>query len=213
VTGSLFVSFEGPDGSGKSTQARRLAAWLHSQGCPVTLTREPGGTPLGDRLRELVLDPGSPPGSTLSVALMLAASRAQLVDDVIRPALARDEIVIVDRYADSTLAYQGYGAGLDLHYARQLTDIATRGLWPDLTLYVDVPPEVGLQRVRARGPANRLDGEAIDFHRRVRAGYLQMIAEQPQRWRCVDGTLPVDDVEQTIREAIEPLLARVSNAL
>src|SRR6516165_6951835 len=142
-----FIGFEGPDGSGKSTQAGFLASALRDRGYVITLTREPGGTPLGEWLRSLILDPESPSAGPLVMALLLSASRAQLVETVIQPALQRGETVIVDRWADSTSAYQGYGLGLDLTTIDTLRRIATGGLEPDLTVLIDVRPDVGLQRI------------------------------------------------------------------
>jgi dTMP kinase len=209
----LFISFEGPDGSGKSTQARLLVEVLRARGQPVTETREPGGTPLGERIRHLLLDPESPAGTPLAAAFLLSAARTQLVTDVIRPALQRGEIVIADRFADSTLAYQASGHGLDPCIARDLARMATGGLTPDLTVYVDVEAEVGLARVAARGARNRLDAETLAFHQRVQSGYLQLIAEEPQRWIVVDGAFPVDSVHRTILAALEHYLAEVRSSV
>ncbi|MGI8968191.1 MAG: dTMP kinase [Chloroflexota bacterium] len=206
---SLFITFEGPDGSGKSTQAHRLAARLRTRGLPIVETREPGGTALGDRLRTLILDQGSPEATPLAMALLLSASRAQLVADVIRPSLAAGTIVIADRYADSTLAYQAFGLGVDLSVARELVGIATGGLRPDITIYVDVPPQVAYQRMHQRGGHNRLDARPEEFHRRVRQGYQQLISEDPQRWIVIDGANHADSVETAIMRAIEPKLPKV----
>jgi dTMP kinase len=189
-----FIGFEGPDGSGKSTQAGLLASALRDRGYVITLTREPGGTPLGERLRSLILDPESPSAGPLVMALLLSASRAQLVETVIQPALQRGETVIVDRWADSTSAYQGYGLGLDLTTIDTLRRIATGGLEPDLTVFIDVRPDVGLQRINARGEVNRLDDQALAFHERVRAGYLLMMSEEPARWISVNGDAPPEAV-------------------
>ncbi len=208
----LFVTFEGPDGSGKSTQARLLAAACRVQGFDVVETREPGGTPLGERIRRLLLDPDSPRPVPLAMALLLSASRAQLLSDIILPALGRGAIVICDRYADSTMAYQSYGLGLDTEVVRDMTAIATNGVQPDVSIYVDIPVEVGLSRVAARGALNRLDAETIHFHRNVRSGYLRIIAEDPGRWLVVDGTQPIEAVHQQIMGTLLPRLERVSTA-
>lgn len=206
----FFISFEGPDGSGKSTQARRLAASLRERGYPVTETREPGGTPLGDRIRQLVLDSAGPAATPLAMALLMSASRAQLVEEVINPALREGRIVITDRYADSTMAYQSAGHGLDRDVVESLTTIATGGLRPDLVIYVDVTPEVGLQRVRSRGIDNRLDREALDFHRRVRTRYRELIEAEPARWIVIDGFHSPHDVQADIMRAVEPILESVT---
>jgi dTMP kinase len=204
-----FISFEGPDGSGKSTQARLLAAALQELAYPVTLTREPGGTPLGERLRTLILDPAGPPASPLVMALLLSASRAQLAESVIRPALHQGDVVIVDRWADSTTAYQGYGLGLDRGTIRTLRRIATGGLEPDFVVFVDVAPEVGLERIHARGERNRLDALTLAFHQRVREGYRDLMAERPDRWIWVDGDAPQEQVQCDI---VEKVLSRLEKA-
>lgn len=209
---AAFISLEGPDGSGKSTQARLLAEALRARGYEVTETREPGGTPLGERLRWLILDPESPPATPLVMALLLSASRAQLVEAVVKPALARGEIVIVDRWADSTAAYQGYGLELDLEIVQQLRGIATGGLEPDVTILVDVSPEIGLNRVDVRGSRNKLDAQAVVFHERVRDGYMSMYAERPHRWIWVDGDAPRETVHFNIMEKVLPRLGRASRA-
>lgn len=208
---ALFVSFEGPDGSGKSTQAQLLASGLRDRGYAVIATREPGGTPLGEAVRHLLLDPDSPEATPIAATLLLSAARAQLVDQVIEPGLAAGKIVIVDRYADSTLAYQGFGHCVELDIVRTLTQIATRGVRPDIVIYVDVPPEVGLRRVETRGATNRLDAESAAFHQRVRSGYRQLAQDDPARWIMVDGSVAADLVHRAVLTAIEPLLAREAN--
>lgn len=175
-------------------------------------TREPGGTPLGECIRALLLDPQSPRPIPLAMALLLSASRAQLLSDVILPALGRGDIVICDRYADSTMAYQSYGLGLDAEVVRDMTAIATNGVQPDVSIYVDVPIEVGLNRVAARGALNRLDAETIHFHQNVRSGYLQIVAEEPDRWLAVDGTEPIEAVHQQIVAAVSRRLGKVATA-
>lgn len=209
---ALFISFEGPDGSGKSTQARRLGECFRARGRSLVEVREPGSTPLGERVRTLLLDPESPPATPLVMAFLLSASRAQLVTDVIKPALAGGKSVIVDRYADSTIAYQCYGAGLDIDTARTLEEIATGGVRPDARVYVDVPTEVGLARVSSRGAANRLDQETVAFHQRVREGYLQMIDENPARWIVVDGSQSPDTVHCQIVQSLTPMLSKECGA-
>jgi dTMP kinase len=208
----LFISFEGPDGSGKSTQARLLAQALRRQGHTVTETREPGGTPLGEQVRAVLLDPDGPGTSPLAMAFLLSAARAQLVGDVISPALRRGEVVIADRFADSTIAYQSFGLGLDRQVVRQLAEIATGGVYPGTVVYVDVPARIGLQRVAARGERNRLDAASLTFHERVRAGYHQLIREEPERWIVVDGDAPAETVHQRILEALRSTLNEVDGA-
>ncbi len=202
---SLFITFEGPDGSGKTTQARLLAEYLESQGKPVLLTREPGGTVISEQIRDVVLSTRNQSIRHETEALLFSAARAQIVAELIRPALAAGKIVVCDRYADSTMAYQGYGLGLDLDALRAITRFATGGLVPDVTFYIDVPAHVGLTR-RQRGETNRLDQKDLDYHARVREGFLKMAREEPQRWIVIDGTRPVDQVQQEIRQKLEQKL-------
>lgn len=203
---SLFISFEGPDGSGKSTQARLLARALEERGERVTETREPGGTEVGEAVRELLLGPAMAHASPLTMVFLLSASRAELVARVIRPALADGCYVIADRFADSTLAYQSYGLGVDPHAVRTLTDIATGHLSPDVTVYMDIDPEIGASRAAGRGSSNWLDERAIAFHRSVHAGYLKLIAESPERWIVVDGNGPPNVIHDAILRRLEPML-------
>ena len=198
---SLFITFEGPDGSGKTTQARMLAEYLESQGKPVLLTREPGGTVISEQIRDVVLSTRNQSIQHETEALLFSAARAQIVAELIRPALAAGKIVVCDRYADSTLAYQGYGLGLDLDALRAITRFATGGLVPDVTFYIDVLAEIGLTR-RHRGETNRLDQKDLAYHARVREGFLKMAKEEPQRWIVIDGTPPVDQVQQAIRQKL-----------
>ena len=189
-TGGLFIVVEGPDGAGKSAAAASLVQALRDEGRDVAATREPGGTPIGEALRDVLLRAGVVERSGLADALLFSAARAELVQEVIRPALARGAVVVSDRYATSTIAYQGYGAGVPLDQLLLLERVATEGLRPDLVLLIDVPVEDGLaRRGRARGGETRFE-EAFDqrFHERVRAGYRAMAAADPTRWRIVDGT-------------------------
>jgi dTMP kinase len=184
----MFITFEGPDGSGKSTQIRQLAERLRAQGRDVLLTREPGGTAIGEQIRAVLHDLENTAMQPRTEILLYSAARAQLVGEKIKPHLAAGGIVLSDRYYDSTLAYQGYGHGLDLAALRQITDFATQSLTPDLTLLLDIDPETGLQRRLAnREEWNRLDDYALAFHRRVRAGYLELAQAEPWRWVCLDA--------------------------
>lgn len=204
---SLFITLEGPDGSGKTTQAHLLAEWLREQGYGVVLTREPGGTEIGDQIRAVLHDPRNTAMEARAEILLYSADRAQHVAQLIRPALAKGKVVISDRYADSTLAYQGYGRGLDLERLREVTVFATGGLRPDLTLYFDITPEEGLHRREAGGGEwNRLDAEALAFHRRVRAGYLQLIGSDPERWVVVEAARPIEEVQAEIRSVVRERL-------
>mgnify|MGYP001026478292 CR=1 FL=1 len=205
----MFITLEGPDGSGKTTQARLLAEWLREQGYDVVLTREPGGTDIGDQIRAVLHDPGNGAMDARTEILLYSASRAQHVAQRIRPALAGGKVVVSDRYADSTLAYQGYGRGLDLETLRRITDFATGGLTPDLTLYLDIPPKEGLDRRQLGGDEwNRLDAEALEFHQRVRSGYLELIKQEPERWIVIDADRPVEEVQAKIRVVVQERLMR-----
>jgi len=203
----VFITFEGPDGSGKTTQARLLAEWLGEQGYEVVLTREPGGTDIGDQIRVVLHDPRNTAMDARTEILLYSASRAQHVAERIRPALAAGKIVISDRYADSTLAYQGYGRGLDLETLQRVTTFATGGLKPDLTLYLDVPPEAGLQRRQLGGVEwNRLDAETLEFHQRVRAGYLELARQGPERWVIIDAARSIEEGQAEIRVLVRERL-------
>jgi dTMP kinase len=204
----MFISFEGPDGSGKTTQLRRLAAWLTQQDRDVLTVREPGGTVLGESVRDILLHGRGSAMDARAELLLFCASRAQLVTESILPKLAAGGVVLCDRFADSTLAYQGYGRGLDLELLRAILDFATRGRWPDLTIYFDLDVEVALARRAADGEVNRLDAESIEFHRRVRAGYLALAQRDPDRWVTIDARMPADDVEAATRRAIDARMAR-----
>ena len=203
----MFITLEGPEGSGKTTQAHLLVDHLRRKGYEVVLTREPGGTAIGDQIRAILHDPDNAEMVPWAEVFLYAASRAQLVAQVIRPALTAGWIVVSDRFYDSTLAYQGYGRGLSLETLWQITRIATGGLKPDLTLYLDILPDQGLQRRLAGGEEwNRLDREALAFHRRVRAGYLELAALEPERWVVVDGAQPVEAVQREIQAVVEARL-------
>ena len=209
---SLFITFEGPEGSGKTTQIRLLVAKLESQGHTVLTTREPGGTEIGNAIRDLVLDAGRTEMSPRSEALLFNAARAQLVDEVIRPALAAGITVICDRYGDSTLAYQGYGRGQDLNTLRRLAAFATGKLTPDITFFLDVNPELGLQRKEASGDEewNRMEEQAVSFHIAARNGYLELAKSEPLRWLVVDACRPIDEVAYDIRVRVENEFAGAS---
>ncbi len=201
---SLFVTFEGPEGSGKTTQIGLLGEWLRGLGHDVLITREPGGTLIGDRIRAILLDLAHAEMCAEAEALLFSAARSQIVRQVIRPHLERGGVVLCDRYADSTLAYQGYGRGLDLTMLRAITAFATGELKPDLTVYLDLPVEQGLARKRRSATMewNRLDAEQLAFHRRVREGYLEMAAAEPQRWLVVDARQPIELLQQAIQERV-----------
>jgi len=204
-----FITVEGPDGSGKTHVAAAVRDALAARGIPARLTREPGGTAVGDRVRAILLEhaPGEPPIAPRADALLFAAARAQHVDEVIEPALARGEIVLCARYADSTLAYQGYGLGLPLDELRALQRFATGGRWPDLTVLLDIPVEVGLARKQDDEQTRFEAAFDVAYHRRVREGFLALAAAEPDRFVIVDATAPIDAVVAATLEAILALLA------
>jgi len=206
----MFITLEGPDGSGKTTQARLLAEWLREQGYEVVLTREPGGTDIGDQIRQVLHDPCNTAMDARTEILLYSASRAQHVAQRMRTALAAGKIVISDRYADSTLAYQGYGRGLDLEKLRTITVFATGGLTPDLTFYLDITSQEGLQRRQLGGDEwNRLDAEKLEFHQRVRAGYLELVKQEPERWVVINAARSVEEVQAEVRTLVR---ARLNHA-
>jgi dTMP kinase len=190
-----FITFEGPDGSGKTAQMDILAEQLIQEGYPILTTREPGGTSIGDQIRETLLDLKNTAMVDRTEALLYQAARAQLVDEIIKPHLAEGGIVLCDRYADSTLAYQGYGHRNTVESLRGIIHYATGGLTPDLTLLLDLEPEVGLQRRLDAGGLNRLDAYDLDFHHRVRAGYLELVKADPDRWIIVDAGRTFEEVQ------------------
>lgn len=203
----MFVTFEGADGSGKTTQIALLAAFLREKGFSVLTTREPGGTSIGDQIRNCLHDVRNTAMMPEAEILLYSASRAQLVQEVIRPALQAGRIVLCDRYADSTMAYQGYGRGLNRADLAQITRFATGDLKPDLTILLDMEAEAGIRR-RSKGgdEMNRMDLQTAAFYRRVREGYLTMAAEEPQRWLIIDADRAVDDVQCDIRKAVQERL-------
>ena len=199
----MFITLEGPEGSGKTSQLAPLAEFLRRQERVVFTTREPGGTLIGEQVRAILTNLKNTDMNPRTEILLFCAARAQLVEEVIRPHLALKEIVLSDRYADATLAYQGYGHGVDLATLRLLLNFATGSLWPDLTLLLDLPSDVGLKRKRSGGGEwNRLDAYQLEFHQRVRRGYLELARQEPQRWCVIDATQPPEMVQLAMRQAI-----------
>ncbi len=202
-----FITFEGIEGSGKTTQIRLLLDWLHQRTDQVLLTREPGGTSIGEQIRAILLNPINTEMTPEAEILLFSAARAQVVREVIRPRLDAGWIVICDRFADSTLAYQGYGHGLSLDDLLGITEFATGGLWPDLTVYLDLDVETGLRRKAATPEEwNRMEAQEVAFHRRVRAGYLQLAAQNPDRWLVLNADQPVEAIQELIRARVAALL-------
>ncbi|HNZ15310.1 MAG TPA: dTMP kinase [Anaerolineaceae bacterium] len=198
----MFITLEGPEGSGKSSQIPALAQYLEAQGYRVLCTREPGGTSIGDQIRAVLTSMDNPELLPRTEILLFLAARAQLVAQVIRPALREGKVVLCDRYGDSTLAYQGYGHGLDLNSLRAMLNFATEGLKPDLTLLMDLDIKTGLARKKSIDEWNRLDAYEVSFHERVRAGYLQLAEEEPERWQRVDASMPKDEVQTMLRQIV-----------
>lgn len=205
-----FVTFEGCEGCGKSTQLRLLAARLLEASVPVLVTREPGGTAIGERIRELLLDPEHDAMAASCELLLYEASRAQLVAEVIEPALARGEVVLCDRFSDSTTAYQGFGRGLPLDQIAALNLAATAGVQPDRTILLDLDAALGVQRATAQSGADRLEAEDFAFHERVREGFLSIARDEPGRIRVVDANGTPEDVAERVVDALRdlPVIAR-----
>jgi dTMP kinase len=201
----VFVCFEGGDGAGKSTQSRALAEWLRESGYSVCLTFEPGGTTVGKQLREIVLGHATGELSARTEALLYAADKAEHVDTVVLPALERGEVVITDRYVDSSLAYQGAGRVLDLGEVTTLQRWATADLRPHLTVVLDVEPDRGLGRLEAR---DRIEAEGPEFHQRARQAFLDFAAADPDHYVVLDARSPVDEIAAAVRARVEPLLTR-----
>jgi dTMP kinase len=204
----MFISLEGPDGSGKTTQLPLLADYLRHLGYDVLATREPGGTLIGDQVRDILSNTTNITMRPRTELLLFQASRAQLVDEVIRPHIAKGGIVISDRYADSTVAYQGYGHGLDLGQLQSVVLFATGGLKPDLTLFLDIDVGEGLRRRSKGGGWNRLDAYDLEFHKRAYAGYQRLIAQEPERWVIIDARQPTQGVQTDIQRVVMDHLKR-----
>jgi dTMP kinase len=210
---SLFITFEGPDGSGKSTQIELAAAYLKEQGFNVLCTREPGGTSIGLQIRQVLHEVTNTEMSPRAEILLYSASRAQLVHQVILPHLAQGGVVLCDRYADSTYAYQGYGRQLDFEIVRTITQFATQGLKPDVTIYLDLEVEQGLKRklsanVSGQGEWNRMDRLELELYQRVRYGYLEMARQEPHRWLVVDASASIEAVQQQIQQRLEQVILK-----
>ena len=207
---ALFIVFEGGEGCGKSTQTRALYRRLSKDGFRAVLTREPGGTRLGERVRRYLKQTGETRISPLAELFLIATARAQLVSEIIRPELEKGKTVICDRFTPSTLAYQGYGRGLNTDALREVNDIATDGMSPDLIVLLDIPIEDGLGRKKSK-ERDRFESESLAFHARVRRGYLDMAKADPERWLVVDGRLPKKEIEKMIWGKVSILLKREPN--
>lgn len=190
-----FISFEGIDGCGKSTLMDHLSQWLNKAGIPYIQTREPGGTRIGEKIRDLLLDPSSAELSSRAEVLLYSASRAQLTDEVILPAIKKGTWVLTDRFVDATFAYQGFGRGFDLDRLRAIQEWTTKGLWPDRTVLLDCDIEVALGRIGGRnGGKDRIEQENRAFHAKVREGYLELVKMEPKRFLVLNAEQPLEDV-------------------
>jgi dTMP kinase len=198
----MFITLEGPEGSGKTSQLPLLAEYLRQQGYQIYTTREPGGTSISEQIRTILHNLENKEMNPRTEILLFQASRAQLVEQVIRPHLKKGGIVLSDRYADSTLAYQGYGHQIDIESLRVLVTFATGGLKPDLTILLDVDVETGLRRKELKGEWNRLDAYNLEFHQRVRQGYLQLVQDEPERWVVVDASQEPKKVQEDLRRVV-----------
>ena len=205
----LFVTVEGTDGCGKTTQIRNIIDHLSSLGCRVVLTREPGGTRISENIRSIILDPTFTEMHSITELMLYSAARAQLVEQVIKPSIAKSETVICDRYIDSFYAYQGYGRGLDMDMLKKITSLAIDDMIPDITIFLDLDPEIGLRRRMNAANGDRIENEQIEFHRRVYDGYKQLARENPDRIKIIDATRSVEEVWQDVRRQLDMALGFV----
>jgi len=201
-----FITFEGVEGCGKSTQIELLRDWLDGRGHSTLVTREPGGTPIAEAIRDVLLDPAHKAMGATAELLLYEAARAQHIHEKIAPALEAGQVVLCDRFADSTTAYQGAGRGIAPAVLNELHRMATGGIWPDLTLLIDLPVEIGLERARGRGRKDRMEQESVEFHQRVRAGFLAQAKAEPGRIHIIDGDRPLEAVRDAIRAVVEAAL-------
>lgn len=202
----LFITVEGTDGSGKTTQIMRMREHLTSMGCEVLLTREPGGTRISENIRSIILDPAYTEMSDTAELLLYSAARAQLVEQVIRPAVEKNVTVICDRYVDSFYAYQGFGRGIALDRLESITNIAVNGLMPDVTFFLDLDPEIGLKRRMESTGSDRIENELMDFHRKVYNGYKELADRFPDRIKTIDASRQEEEVWRDIRRQLEMTL-------
>lgn len=209
----MFITIEGPEGGGKTSHIPMLADFLGQQGYQVVTTREPGGTEIGDQVRAILTRLENTAMHPRTETLLFLSARAQLVEQCIRPHILQGHVVISDRYADSTLAYQGYGHGNDLQALRHLLNFATGNLWPDLTILLDIHPEQGLQRKRSGGEWNRLDAYEIAFHQRVWKGYHELAQLEPRRWVVIDASQPFETVHEQLRRAVLQRLSEPAGSI
>jgi dTMP kinase len=208
----MFITFEGPEGSGKTSQMAELAEYLVQSKYDILTTREPGGTSIGDQIRAILLAMENQNMHPRTETLLFQASRAQLVEELIRPHLARGGLVLCDRYADSTIAYQGYGYKVDVGQVRAIVDFATGRLVPDLTLLLDIDVEEGLRRRSGAGGLNRLDAYELAFHQRVREGYMHMAQSDPPRWVVINASRSFNKVQADLRQIVMQRLGQIARS-
>ncbi len=202
----LFISFEGPDGSGKTTQINKLVKYLEEKGHDVIITREPGGTKISEKIREIILDKNNTEMDSITEAMLYAASRAQHVAEIIKPALEKGKIIITDRFVDSSLVYQGIGRGLGIEFIKKINDMAIQGTMPHVTILIKISPELGLSRKYESDECNRLDMEKIEFHKKVYEAYLELEKLYPDRIKAIDGNKSIDEVYKDIIKIIDNIL-------
>ncbi len=207
----MFITFEGPDGSGKTMQMQPTVDFISSQGFTVFPAREPGGTSIGDQVRDILMNMDNSSMEPRTETLLFCSARAQLVDEVLKPHLKKGDVVLLDRYADSTLAYQGYGHQRDITLIKKVLEFATAGLWPDLTLLFDIDPKTGLKRrQKGGGEWNRMDAYQLRYHQRVRNGYLQMAHNDQKRWKIIDASRNPDMVQSEIQHVLLSFFSKIS---
>jgi len=207
----MFITFEGPDGSGKTLQMKPTADFLREQGYSVFPAREPGGTGIGDQVREILMRMDNTSMQPRAETLLFCAARAQLVEEIIKPRLKEGVVVLLDRYADSTLAYQGYGHKNNIELIQKVLNFATGGLVPDITFLFDINPEIGLQRrQKGNGEWNRMDAYQLEYHRRVRQGYLVMAKKDPKRWVRINANRSPDMVQSDLKSSLLLYLSNLS---
>ncbi len=202
----LFITIEGTDGSGKTTQIKLMESFLKGKGCEVVLTREPGGTVISEKIRALILDPAGTEMGSVTEMLLYASARAQLVAEVIKPAVLCGKIVICDRFVDSSYVYQGFGRGMDLKVIADINRVALDGIAPDVTFFFDVSPEIALKRRTAATGTDRIENEKMDFHMRVYAGYKKLVLMYPERIKAIDGSRSVEEVFKQVAGHLELLV-------
>lgn len=203
----IFISMEGPDGSGKSTQIELLKAYLEDKGYEIIITREPGGTVISEDIRRIILNKDYAEMGYMTEALLYASARAQLVTEVIKPALEAGKAVISDRFVDSSAVYQGMARGLGVETAYKINEYAIQGIMPQLTIHLDLPAQVGISRKKNQAELDRMELEAIDFHERVAEGYRKLASLDPDRIKTIDATMSIEDIHAKIVDYVEPLVA------